>query len=105
MVVHTLTFAMTGLEAKPVHVEAQMTGGEFGMFLVGLPNAAVRESRDRIRGAFHAMGLSMPPKRITINLSPADVANAVRFFMSDASGFVTGQTLAVDGGVSALTGG
>ncbi|MFZ2620071.1 MAG: YifB family Mg chelatase-like AAA ATPase [Alphaproteobacteria bacterium] len=73
MVANILTFALTGLEAKPVQVEAQVTGGEFGIYVVGLPSGAVRESRERVRGAFHGLGLSMPPKRITINLSPADI--------------------------------
>ncbi|MFZ2587320.1 MAG: YifB family Mg chelatase-like AAA ATPase [Alphaproteobacteria bacterium] len=73
MVSQILTLALTGLEAKPVQVEAQVTGGEFGIYVVGLPSGAVRESRERVRGAFHGLGLSMPPKRITINLSPADI--------------------------------
>jgi magnesium chelatase family protein len=74
MVSIVTTLALQGLEATPVRVEAQVSGGEFGIHVVGLASGAVRESRERVRGAFHALGLSLPPKRVTINLSPADLA-------------------------------
>ncbi|MCP5405631.1 MAG: YifB family Mg chelatase-like AAA ATPase [Pseudomonadaceae bacterium] len=74
MVSTVMTFALTGLEAVPVRVEAHVANGTVGMTVVGLPSGAVRESRERVRAAFHALGLSLPAKRITINLSPADIA-------------------------------
>lgn len=74
MVSIVTTMALQGLEATPVRVEAQVTGGEFGIYVVGLASGAVRESRERVRGAFHALGLSLSPKKVTINLSPADLA-------------------------------
>jgi magnesium chelatase family protein len=74
MVAHVDTLALVGLVGTPVQVEVQVSGGLQGVFVIGLPSNAVKESRDRVRGAFHALGLSMPDKRIMVNLSPADVA-------------------------------
>jgi magnesium chelatase family protein len=73
MVASVTTVAYLGLEARPVEVEVQMTGGTAAVVIVGLPDKAVGESRERVRGAIRAMGLSMPPKRIVVNLSPADL--------------------------------
>ena len=50
-----------------------MTGGVPGFTVVGLPDKAVAESRERVRAALYALGLALPPKRITVNLAPADV--------------------------------
>lgn len=73
MVVHVHTIALNGIEATPVDVQVHIAGGEAAMTVVGLPSGSVRESRERIRSAFHALGLRLPAKRITVNLSPADV--------------------------------
>ncbi len=73
MVAHINTVAFLGLEARPVEVQVQMSGGLPAFTLVGLPDKAVAESRERVRAALTAIGLSLPPKRITINLSPADL--------------------------------
>ncbi len=67
------TVAFEGIEAKPVDVQVQITAGLPAFTLVGLPDKAVAESRERVRGALAAIGLALPPKRITINLAPADL--------------------------------
>lgn len=71
-VVHTVAFQ--GMQAQPIEVQAQVSPGLPAFVVVGLPDKAVNEARERVRGALHAMALSLPPKRITINLAPADVA-------------------------------
>jgi magnesium chelatase family protein len=67
------TVAYLGLEARAVEVQCQVAPGMVGFAVVGLPDKAVGESRERVRAAISALGLSFPPKRITINLSPADL--------------------------------
>jgi magnesium chelatase family protein len=67
------TVAYLGLEARAVEVQCQIAAGMPAFALVGLPDKAVGESRQRVQAALAAMGLSLPPKRITINLSPADL--------------------------------
>jgi magnesium chelatase family protein len=67
------TVAYLGLEARSVEVQCQIAPGLPRFNLVGLPDKAVNESRERVHAALAAMGLSLPPKRITINLSPADL--------------------------------
>ena len=73
MVATVLTVAYLGLEARPVEVQCQIAAGMPAFIMVGLPDKAVAESRERVRAAIAALGLSLPPKRITINLSPADL--------------------------------
>ena len=73
MVSHVNTVTFIGIEARPVEVEVQMSGGLPAFTIVGLPDKAVAESRERVRAAISSMGLALPPKRITINLSPADL--------------------------------
>ena len=51
----------------------QISGGAAGFFTVGLPDKAVKESRERVQAALHAIGLALPPRRIIVNLSPADL--------------------------------
>jgi magnesium chelatase family protein len=67
------TVAYLGLEARGVEVQCQIAAGVPAFAVVGLPDKAVGESRERVRAALSAIGLSLPPKRITINLSPADL--------------------------------
>lgn len=67
------TFAFSGIEAVPVEVQVQISGGTPAFLVVGLPDKAVGEARERVRAAFSAMGLSLPPRRILINLKPADL--------------------------------
>ncbi len=73
MVSRVTTVAFQGIEAVPVDVQAQIAPGFPGLVLVGLPDKAVRESGERVRAALTASGLGLPPKRITINLAPADL--------------------------------
>lgn len=73
MVALVATVAYLGLEARPVEVQCQVAPGLAAFRVVGLPDKAVGESRERVHSALSALGLSLPPKRITINLSPADL--------------------------------
>ncbi len=73
MVALVRTVAYLGLEARSVEVQCQVAAGLPRFAIVGLPDKAVSESRERVQSALAAMGLAMPPKRITINLSPADL--------------------------------
>lgn len=74
IVARITTFSFEGIEAKPVDVQVHMAGGNQPAFMiVGLPDKAVAESRERVRAAFSAIGLALPPKRITVNLAPADL--------------------------------
>lgn len=73
MVALVSTVAYLGLEARAVEVQCQVAPGMPRFAIVGLPDKAVGESRERVQAALAAMGLSLPPKRITINLSPADL--------------------------------
>jgi magnesium chelatase family protein len=68
--------AVFGVEAYPVHVEVDVSFGLPTFTMVGLPDAAVRESRDRVRSAIRNCGYDFPPHRITVNLAPADVPKA-----------------------------
>jgi len=67
------TVAFQGIEVLDIDVQVQILGGFPGFNLVGLPDKAVGESRERVRSALYALGLALPPKRITVNLAPADV--------------------------------
>lgn len=73
MAVRAYTVAFEGIEAKPVEVQCAITPGMPAFSIVGLPDKAVSEARDRVRTALSAMSIALPPKRITINLSPADM--------------------------------
>src|SRR5450759_5423569 len=68
--------AVFGIEAFPVHVEVDVTFGLPSFTLVGLPDPSVRESRDCVRGAIRNSGFAFPPRRITVNLAPAEVRKA-----------------------------
>lgn len=67
------TLAFVGIEARPVEVQVRISGGRPLMAIVGLPDKAVAESRERVRNALHAVGLGLPYKHITVNLAPADL--------------------------------
>lgn len=73
MTAHISTVAFQGIEVLPVDVQCQLGNGLPALTVVGLPDKAVAESRERVRAAFHALGLALPPKRITLNLAPADL--------------------------------
>ena len=120
MVARVATVAFEGVEARPVDVQVQISGGTVAFTIVGLGDKAVAESRERVRSALIASGLAMPAKRITVNLAPADmpkegshydlpialaVMAAIGAIPSDAleSYAVIGE-LALDGAVSAVAG-
>ena len=94
------TVAYLGLEARGVEVQCTLVAGLPNFVVVGRPAKAVAESRERVRGASAAMGLSLPPKRITINLSPADLPKEGSHFdlpialaLLGAMGVVDAETL------------
>src|SRR5690606_38481936 len=70
-IVHTR--AGLGLDAPEVQVEVHLANGLPGMTLVGLPETAVKESRERVRSALTTCGFDFPLRRITLNLAPADL--------------------------------
>jgi len=73
MVARVSTVAFQGIEGVPVDVQVMVAPGKLGIQIVGLPDKAVAESRERVHAALHASGLALPPKRVTVNLAPADL--------------------------------
>jgi magnesium chelatase family protein len=73
MVARAYTVAFQGVEARLVEVQCAIAAGLPAFTVVGLPDKAVSEARERVRAAMTAMGLALPAKRITVNLSPADL--------------------------------
>ncbi len=73
MFAQVTTVAFEGVEARPVDVQVLVAPGLPSFNIVGLPDKAVGESRERVRAALTAVGLGLPPKRITVNLAPADL--------------------------------
>jgi magnesium chelatase family protein len=73
MVAHAYTVAFEGVDARMVEVQCAVTPGVPAFAVVGLPDKAVSESRDRVRGALSTLHIALPSKRITVNLSPADL--------------------------------
>jgi len=101
MVAHVATVAFLGLEARGVEVQVQISAGLPKFLVVGLPDKAVAESRERVHAALAAIGLTLPPKRITVNLSPADLPKEgshydlpIALGLLAAMGAVDGETLA-----------
>lgn len=114
------TVAFQGIETIPIEAEVHISNGLPAFTIVGLPDKAVGESRERVRSALHAMGLALPPKRITVNLAPADVNKegshydlpialgllvAMEVIPSDAlQGYVSLGEMGLDGGLRAISG-
>ncbi|MDD5585773.1 MAG: YifB family Mg chelatase-like AAA ATPase [Alphaproteobacteria bacterium] len=73
MVARVATVAFEGTNVLDIDVQVQLSTGMVVFNIVGLPDKAVAESRERVRAALHALGLALPAKRITVNLAPADV--------------------------------
>src|SRR5215216_7036092 len=112
--------AVFGVDAYPVHVEVDVSFGLPHFTMVGLPDATVRESRDRVRSAIRNSGFEFPHHRITVNLAPADVRKAGSSFdLPIALGVLatSGQLapavledilvlgeLSLDGGINAIRG-
>ena len=120
MVARVQTVAFQGIEAVSVDVQAQIAPGLVAFTIVGLPDKAVKESGERVRAALVASGLSLPPKRITINLAPADLPKegshydlpialalmaAIGAFPADAiDGYVALGELGLDGRLAPTSG-
>lgn len=114
------TLAFVGIEARPVEVQVRITPGQPAFAIVGLPDKAVAESRERIRSALHAVGLGLPYKHLTVNLAPADLPKegshydlaivlalmvAMEAIAPDAvSGYTAVGELALDGSIRAIPG-
>ncbi len=114
------TAAVFGIEACTVDVEVDVSFGLPGITMVGLPDASVRESRDRVRSAIRNSGFEFPEHRITVNLAPADIRKAGSSFdlpialgVLAASGVVTRRDvddvlllgeLSLDGGIHSARG-
>jgi len=120
VVARTNTVAFQGIDVIDVDVQVQIAPGLPAFAVVGLGDKAVAESRERVRAALGALGLALPPKRITVNLAPADLAKegshfdlpialgllaAMDVIPADAlAGFVALGELALDGRISAVAG-
>ena len=78
MLFKTQSASVYGIDAYLVQVEVDVSFGMPMFIMVGLPDASVRESRDRVRAAIKNSGFEFPPHRITVNLAPADVRKAGR---------------------------
>ena len=72
------TVAFQGVDVVPVDVQVLIARGQLAFTMVGLADKAVGESRERARAALRVLGLSLPPQRISVNLSPADLAEEAR---------------------------
>ncbi len=122
MLARTLTATLVGIEARLVEVEVDLGAGLPYFSIVGLPDSAVRESRDRVRAAIKHAGLEFPSRRITVNLAPAGVRKAgAGFDMAIAVALLAAQgslptadlrcgpllvgELALDGAVKPVSGG
>lgn len=73
MVANALSAMIMGMEVCPIRVEVDMSDGLPSFVMVGFASAQVKESQDRVRTALKNHGLSLPPKRITVNMAPADI--------------------------------
>ena len=120
MVARVNTVAFHGIRVMDVDVQVQMAPGLPAFTVVGLPDKAVTESRERVRAALTAMGLSLPPKRITVNLAPADLIKEGSHFdlpialalladmgvlpADEIAGYAALGELALDGDLSPVTG-
>ncbi|HSF64989.1 MAG TPA: magnesium chelatase domain-containing protein, partial [Paracoccaceae bacterium] len=73
MVARAFTVAFEGMEARLVEVQCAAVPGLPGFAIVGLPDKAVSEARERVRAALSSMSIALPTRRITVNLAPADL--------------------------------
>ena len=114
------TVAFQGVETRDIDVQVHMAKGLPAFTVVGLPDKAVAESRERVRAALGALGLALPPQRITVNLSPADVLKKGSHFdlplalgllvamavlpADELAGYTVLGELALDGAISPVAG-
>ena len=88
--INTVTF--NGLEVLNVDLQVQISSGMPAFSIVGLPDKSIAESRERVRAALNSLGLSVPAKRITINLAPADLLKeGAHFDLPVALGLLAGM--------------
>ncbi len=120
MVAHVNTIAFQGITPKNIDVQVHIASGLPAFNIVGLPDKAVGESKERIRSAMNSLGLSLPPARMTVNLAPADVtkegshydlAIAIGLMVEmrilnaeDVAGYVVLGELSLDGSITAVAG-
>ncbi|HYV87816.1 MAG TPA: magnesium chelatase domain-containing protein, partial [Candidatus Polarisedimenticolia bacterium] len=120
MVARVKTVAFQGIDCREVDVEVQLGPGLPAFAVVGLPDKAVGESRERVRGALVAIGLGLPPQRITVNLAPADLLKEGSHFdlpialamlaemgvlsADDLAGYTVLGELGLDGRINAVAG-
>ena len=114
------SFAFFGIDAIPVEVEVQISNGLPAFLIVGLADKTVAEARERVRAALTAMSLSLPPKRILINLAPADLQKEGSHFdlaialgilaamevlpRDEVAGYAAIGELSLDGRINPVTG-
>lgn len=114
------TVSFQGIDVITIDVQVKISSGLPKFPIVGLPDKAVDESRERVRSAFHSMGLSLPYQRITVNLAPADVQKegshydlpialgllaAMNAIPSDAiANFIVLGELSLDGRIAPISG-
>lgn len=120
MVARAFSVAFEGIEARPVEIQCSLVPGLPAFSIVGLPDKAVSEARERVRAALNAMAIALPSRKITINLSPADLPKEGSHFdlpiamaLLAAMGLVPADEvgemiclgeLSLDGGIVAVTG-
>src|SRR3712207_5425146 len=120
MVQRVSTVAFEGIEARAVDVQVQVAPGLPAFAIVGLPDKAVSEARERVRSALIASGLALPARRIIVNLAPADLPKegshydlpialglmaAIGAIPADAlNGFTVLGELALDGSITSVAG-
>src|SRR6476619_2345636 len=120
MIRRVATVAFEGIDARAVYVQVQVAPGLPAFNIVGLPDKAVSEAKERVRAALVASGLALPARRITINLAPADLPKegshydlpialglmaAIGAVPHDAlSGFTVLGELALDGSIASVAG-
>jgi len=120
MVARVASVAFNGIDVKDVDVQVRVANGLPAFTIVGLADKAVAESRERVRAALESMGLSLPPKRIIVNLAPADLLKEGSHFdlpialallaamdvlpKEEVANFLAIGELSLDGGLSAVAG-
>ena len=98
-----MSYGLIGIEGYPVSVEANVSGGMPLFEVVGLPDAAVRESRERVRAALNNSGFSMPFTRVVINLAPADTRKTGPIYDLPIALAVLGASEQLGGGLAGDT--
>jgi magnesium chelatase family protein len=120
MTARVATVAFAGIDVLDIDVQVQISGGLVAFMVVGLPDKAVGESRERVRAALSALGLAVPARRITVNLAPADVVKEGSHFdlpiavallvamgvlpAEDLAGYTVLGELGLDGSIAPVAG-